>query len=121
MTMLERGKPDLCWYCGADLQQDDPVVFGPWESYPYGIVYGGRRLPFSQQQITIFHSIMKGKGRPVSLAALTERSSSEHTDLNNTVVQVSKLRKILRKEGIPNPIQTVIEHGYRFTVEEFGQ
>lgn len=106
---------DLCPSCGFNLRADEALAIGDWHLDPRGLVsFKGKRVLLRPAQCQILLAIARAKGRPLSSETLLARTS--YSDFTNTVAsQISRMRKTLRAEGIPDPIESIHKPGgYRW-------
>lgn len=111
----------MCPSCGYNYGRDEPIVVGDWHIVPNETAYW-RKVPVTTHpsHVNILHTIAKANGRLVRTDALLNRVSNSD-DRNLICVHVSKLRGILRKRNIPDPIETLHNRGYRWKLMESGE
>lgn len=112
-SSLARAETCICPHCGFDLVKDEVLERDHFTYDPRGVVsYCGIILRLRPAHREIVGSLMKAAGRIVSKDTLLERLGSEGDDPTLMNVQVSLLRRDLRKLGIPCPIKTVWGAGF---------
>ncbi|MBC6458949.1 response regulator transcription factor [Actinomadura sp. HBU206391] len=72
----------------------------------------GRLLELARKEFAVLELLLAAEGRVVSAEELLERVWDEHADPFTTAVRTT-IKKLRRKLGEPDPIETVIGSGYR--------
>jgi DNA-binding response OmpR family regulator len=72
----------------------------------------GRRLELARKEFGVLEVLLAAGGRVVSAEELLEKVWDENADLFTTAVRTA-VKKLRRKLGEPDPIQTLIGSGYR--------
>jgi DNA-binding response OmpR family regulator len=72
----------------------------------------GRPLGLARKELGVLELLLAAEGRVVSAEELLERVWDENTDPFTTAVRTT-IKKLRRKLGDPDPIDTVIGSGYR--------
>jgi DNA-binding response OmpR family regulator len=72
----------------------------------------GRRIDLARKETGVLEVLLSADGRVVSAEELLERVWDEDVDPITTAVRTS-IKKLRQRLGKPNPIETVINVGYR--------
>jgi DNA-binding response OmpR family regulator len=72
----------------------------------------GRSLDLARKEFGVLEVLLAAGGRVVSAEELLEKVWDENADLFTTAVRTT-VKKLRRKLGEPDPIQTLIGSGYR--------
>lgn len=100
----------ICSRCGYNMIADTPVKRDGWDINPNGAVsYRGQRLPMPQTWAQVLLSVARAGF--IGRSALLDRISFTEND-NVLSAQVCKLRRSLREQGVPDPIETIHGRGY---------
>jgi DNA-binding response OmpR family regulator len=80
----------------------------------------GRRLDLTAKEFALLRYLMEHAGEVLSSERLLGHVWDENADpFTNTVrVTIGTLRRKLERRGVPQPIETVVGRGYRFTSSE---
>jgi DNA-binding response OmpR family regulator len=72
----------------------------------------GRPLNLARKELAVLELLLAAEGRVVSAEEMLERAWDEYADQFTTAVRTT-IKKLRRKLGEPDPIQTLIGSGYR--------
>jgi DNA-binding response OmpR family regulator len=75
-------------------------------------VRDGRPLELARKEFAVLELLLAAQGRVVSAEELLDRVWDEHADPFTTAVRTT-IKKLRRKLGEPDPIETLIGSGYR--------
>lgn len=106
----------LCPHCGFDLRKDEMIELDGFRFDPRGgIFFNGDTLRLRPSWQIILATLAKAAPRPVSAAALADRTGSEGDAADVTLrTQICAVRKRLRDIGVPIPFRTEWGRGYRW-------
>ena len=100
-------RPTFCHACGANLEAEQPVEFGPLRVDPRGEAHwDGRKIKLTCAQFLLFSTIAQARGKLVSKDVLAERAGYDGQGDAHDVAQVfiCRIRGALRSIGAPPTI-----------------
>lgn len=106
----------VCHCCGADIRLDEPLVIDDFSMFGpgYPLAYKGKPLRLTPHESAICWSLMKAYPMSLSRDAILYRIGSEDAEANVLQVYVCRIRKKLKSQGIPSPIETIRHRGFRW-------
>lgn len=99
--------PAICPQCGYSLLRDIAVRRGPYVVGPTFVLYQGQGVRLSPQRTELLYALARNYPRPVSSEVLLNRIAHSDADGSLVAVQMSHLRRLLRRAGLPVPVETV--------------
>lgn len=106
----------ICPCCGYNLTADTAVEIGSWRIEPRnGAYHAGKLVVVRQSWTNILLAVARCNGAIISTEALLARTSD--AERNNALAsQISQLRRHLREQGIPMPMEGQTRPGgYRWS------
>lgn len=109
---LMASQPDYCPSCGYNAHKDRVIERDGFVVDPSGLCsYDGRTISLTPGQGRLLHTVASGNGRPIKAETILNRISDGES-VNLCLVLISQLRKKLRLNKVPCPIQTKHGAGY---------
>lgn len=102
--------PAFCPHCGYNLKADEPLILGPWELYPNGLVLLDKvPIKMTPQQGELVYTVARAGGKIVTREAAGLRlgvPGDIQGHINTLVCRIKKHKEV--------PIETVWRSGLRW-------
>jgi DNA-binding response OmpR family regulator len=108
----------VCPHCGVDFERDTTVEIGALKMEPYGAcTYHGESIQLTPYEAVVLWTIVKARGRCVSLRAISERWEEDRGDLNPIAVMKRRVLAKLLEVRPARVIEMRRGYGYRLAIE----